>query len=121
MLQDLSDTNSKVVTVNHLLQIWKRKAEQYLADSGVPYTIVRAGGLVDKDGGKRELIVGKDDELLATDTKSVPRADVAEVTIQALLLEEAKDKAFDLASKPEGEGSPTTDFKSLFSQVTAKF
>ncbi|KAJ7520560.1 hypothetical protein O6H91_19G010500 [Diphasiastrum complanatum] len=106
---------------NGKILIWKRKAEQYLADSGVPYTIVRAGGLVDKDGGKRELIVGKDDELLATDTKSVPRADVAEVTIQALLLEEAKDKAFDLASKPEGEGSPTTDFKSLFSQVTAKF
>ena len=24
-----------------ILQVWKRKAEQYLADSGVPYTIIR--------------------------------------------------------------------------------
>lgn len=24
-----------------LLQVWKRKAEQYLAESGVPYTIIR--------------------------------------------------------------------------------
>jgi len=30
----------------------------------------------------RELIVGKDDELLQTDTKSIPRADVAEVCVQ---------------------------------------
>jgi hypothetical protein len=32
----------------------------------VPYTIIRAGGLQDKDGGVRELLIGKDDELLQT-------------------------------------------------------
>lgn len=106
---------------NGKILIWKRKAEQYLADSGIPYTIIRAGGLVDKEGGLRQLLVGKDDELLATETKSVPRADVAEVSVQALLIEEAKNKAFDLASKPEEAGSPTTDFKALFSQVSTKF
>lgn len=26
-----------------LFQVWKRKAEQYLADSGIPYTIIRYG------------------------------------------------------------------------------
>ncbi|MQL85943.1 hypothetical protein Taro_018478 [Colocasia esculenta] len=102
-------------------RVWKRKAEQYLADSGVPYTIIRAGGLQDKDGGIRELLVGKDDELLQTETRTVARADVAEVCIQALQFEEAKFKAFDLASKPEGAGTPTTDFKALFSQVTSRF
>ncbi|KAH0861738.1 hypothetical protein HID58_089999, partial [Brassica napus] len=101
---------------NGNILIWKRKAEQYLADSGTPYTIIRAGGLLDKEGGARELLVGKDDELLQTDTKTVPRADVAEVCIQALLFEEAKNKAFDLGSKPEGTSSPTNDFKALFSQ-----
>ena len=40
---------------------------------------------------------------------------------QALQIEEAKCKAFDLASKPEGTGTPTTDFKTLFSQVTTRF
>ncbi|XP_008784610.2 uncharacterized protein At2g37660, chloroplastic-like isoform X2 [Phoenix dactylifera] len=102
-------------------QVWKRKAEQYLTESGIPYTIIRAGGLQDKDGGLRELLVGKDDELLKTETRTIARADVAEVCIQALLFEEAKFKAFDLASKPEGTGTPTTDFKALFSQITARF
>jgi uncharacterized protein YbjT (DUF2867 family) len=101
--------------------VWKRKSEQYLTESGVPYTIIRPGGLQDKDGGLRELIVGKVDELLQTETKTIPRADVAEVCVQALQYEEAKFKAFDLASKPEGVGMPTEDFKALFSQITARF
>lgn len=106
---------------NGNILVWKRKAEQYLADSGVPYTIIRAGGLQDRDGGIRELLVGKDDELLQTETKAIARPDVAEVCIQALKFEEAKFKAFDLASKPEGVGNPTKDFKALFSQITTRF
>lgn len=106
---------------NGNILVWKRKAEQYLADSGVPYTIIRPGGLLDKEAGLRELLVGKDDELLKTDTKTIPRGDVAEVCVQALQFEEAKFKAFDLASKPEGVGMPTKDFRSLFAQVSARF
>ncbi|XP_047155518.1 uncharacterized protein At5g02240-like [Vigna umbellata] len=106
---------------NGNILVWKRKAEQYLADSGIPYTIIRAGGLQDKDGGLRELLVGKDDELLKTETRTISRADVAEVCIQALNYEEAKFKAFDLSSKPEGAGSPTKDFKALFSQISTRF
>ncbi|MCO5586335.1 hypothetical protein L7F22_040274 [Adiantum nelumboides] len=101
--------------------VWKRKAEQYLADSGIPYTIIRAGGLQDTEGGVRELLVGKDDELLATNTRTISRADVAEVCVQAFLIAEAKNKAFDLSSKPQGEGVPTTDFKQLFSGVSSSF
>lgn len=44
----------------------------------------RAGGLQDKEGGVRELLVGKDDELLQTETRTISRADVAEVCIQVL-------------------------------------
>lgn len=106
---------------NGNILVWKRKAEQYLADSGIPYTIIRAGGLLDKPGSLRELLVGKDDELLQLETRTVPRADVAEVCLQALQFEEAKFKAFDLASKPEGSGAPTADFRALFSQVTTRF
>ncbi|WOG94421.1 hypothetical protein DCAR_0313717 [Daucus carota subsp. sativus] len=116
---DLSNPLNSLGNGNIL--VWKRKAEQYLADSGVPYTIIRAGGLQDKEGGIRELLVGKDDELLQTDTRTISRADVAEVCIQALQFEEAKYKAFDLASKPEGTGTPTKDFKALFSNITTRF
>ncbi|KAG0466556.1 hypothetical protein HPP92_018136 [Vanilla planifolia] len=106
---------------NGNILVWKRKAEQYLVDSGVPYTIIRAGGLQDKEGGLRELLVSKNDELLKTETRTIARSDVAEVCIQSLHFEEAKFKAFDLASKPEGTGTPTTDFKALFSQLSERF
>lgn len=36
---------------NANILVWKRKAEQYLIDSGIDYTIIRAGGLLDKEGG----------------------------------------------------------------------
>ncbi|XP_042477056.1 uncharacterized protein At5g02240-like [Macadamia integrifolia] len=117
-----TDPNNQLNNLgNGNILVWKRKAEQYLADSGIPYTIIRAGGLQDKEGGIRELLIGKDDELLQTETRTIARADVAEVCIQALKYEEAKFKAFDLASKPEGTGTPTKDFKALFSQITTRF
>ncbi|KAK4767242.1 hypothetical protein SAY86_014992 [Trapa natans] len=117
-----TDLNNPLNNIgNGNILVWKRKAEQYLADSGIPYTIIRAGGLQDTAGGVRELLVGRDDELLKTQTRTIARSDVAEVCIQALLLEEAKYKALDLSSKPEGDGIPTTDFKDLFSKITARF
>jgi hypothetical protein len=42
-------------------------------------------------------------------------------SMQALLFEKAKFKAFDLTSKPEREGTPTKDFRALFSQVNSRF
>jgi uncharacterized protein YbjT (DUF2867 family) len=110
---------------NGNILVWKRKAEQYLIDSGVEYTIIRAGGLLDKSGGVRELLVGKDDQFLANPPDSiptsVPRADVAEVVVQALLEPSARNKAFDLISKPEDDPSATitTGFAALFAQATA--
>ncbi|MBD0268116.1 MAG: SDR family oxidoreductase [Cyanobacteria bacterium Co-bin8] len=104
--------------------IWKRKAEQFLIDSGIDYTVIRAGGLLDQPGGQRELLVGKDDTLLANPPNgiptSVPRADVAEVVVQALLEPAARNKAFDLISKPEDapRAAVTSDFKALFEQTT---
>ena len=36
--------------------LWKRKAEEYLINSGMSYTIVHPGGLLDKEGGVREIV-----------------------------------------------------------------
>lgn len=39
-----TDVNHPLNSIgNGKILIWKRKAEQYLADSGVPYTIIRYG------------------------------------------------------------------------------
>lgn len=103
--------------------VWKRKAEQYLLDSGLTYTIVHPGGLLDQPGGERELIVGKNDQLLTETPNGVPpalpRADVAEVAVQALLCPEAQNKGFDLISKPADDptGQVTQDFAALFAQT----
>ena len=110
---------------NGKILIWKRKAEEYLVNSGVNYTIIRAGGLLNQPGGVRKLIVGDNDELLNNPPDdiptSVPRADVAETVVQALQEPSAIDKAFDLISYPEAnsQGSVTQDFSALFAETTA--
>ena len=40
-----------------------------------------------------------------------------QVVVQALLNANAVNKGFDLVSKDEGDGSPTTDFAALFEQT----
>ncbi|HEY9658318.1 MAG TPA: SDR family oxidoreductase, partial [Allocoleopsis sp.] len=103
--------------------VWKRRAEEYLINSGVDYTIIRAGGLLDQPGGVRELLVSKDDVFLTQAPNgippSIPRADVAEVAVQALREPGARNKAFDLISKPAEDTSAlvTQDFAALFVQT----
>ena len=111
---------------NGNILVWKRKAEQYLVNSGIDYTIIRAGGLLDKPGGVRQLLVGKDDELSNNPPDgiptSIPRADVASVVVRALIEPKARNKAFDIISKPEDatDAVVTKDFASLFEQATAR-
>ncbi|MCC5898556.1 MAG: SDR family oxidoreductase [Phormidium sp. BM_Day4_Bin.17] len=106
---------------NGKILIWKRKAEQHLIDSGLAYTIIRAGGLLDEPGGDRELLVGEDDHLLNHPPEgvkpSIPRADVASLVVQALRETTARNKAFDVISNPEGP--VTRDFAALFARTTA--
>ncbi|MDJ0719094.1 MAG: SDR family oxidoreductase [Prochloraceae cyanobacterium] len=119
------ETNPLNRVGNGKILIWKRKAEQYLIDSGINYTIIRAGGLLNEPGGKRELLVGKNDELLKNPPDgirpSIPRADVAELVVRALQIDEAKNKAMDTISRPPSENGENVkiDFVKLFEQTTA--
>ena len=53
--------------------------------------------------------------------KTVPRADVAEVVVQALKEPDARNKAFDIISKPQDAPNAvvTKDFAALFKQTTS--
>ena len=93
--------------------LWKRKAEKYLIDSGMTYTIVHPGGLADEEGGKREIVVGVDDKQVVTDNRNIPRADVAELLIASLEHDSYKNRSFDARTKPAGEGTVSTDFDKL--------
>ncbi|WP_069789269.1 SDR family oxidoreductase [Cyanobacterium sp. IPPAS B-1200] len=110
---------------NGNILLWKRKAEEYLIGSGIDYTIIRAGGLLDKPDGRRELLVGKDDNFLNSPPDgvptSIPRGDVANTVIAALTAPNARNKAFDLISKPEDfpHSEITKDWDKLFYQTTS--
>uniref|UniRef100_A0A7S4C7P4 NAD(P)-binding domain-containing protein n=1 Tax=Eutreptiella gymnastica TaxID=73025 RepID=A0A7S4C7P4_9EUGL len=94
--------------------LWKRKAEKYLIDSGLKYTIIHPGGLLDKAGGEREIVFGVDDKLLQEDVRSIPREDVAEVCVQSLLQPGAINRSFDIISRENGK--PTKDWEQFFGQ-----
>ena len=82
--RDVGDTNPKK---GNLLK-WKRAAERYLMKRCF-FTIVHSGALIDERGGKREIVWDTDDALLRTNFRKIPREDVAEVLVQALLWKEA--------------------------------
>lgn len=96
--------------------LWKRKAELHLIASGLGYTIVHPGGLLDKKGGEREIVFGVDDNLLKEKTRSIPREDVAEVCVQALTQPGALRRSFDIISREPGSGAPTSDWRAFFAQ-----
>ncbi len=88
-----------------LVLFWKKQAERYLQDSGLTYTIVRPGGLLnrEKEGG---LVLSGADTLFEG---SLPRTKVAQVTVEALFTEAAKNKLVeivvnaDIADRPIAE------------------
>jgi len=99
---------------------WKRKAEVYLMKSGLPYTIVHPGGLLNEPGNERELCLGVDDTIPGTSNNSVPREDVANVMIAALENDKYRGRSFDLVSKPVGEGTVTEDYEKLMESLGEK-
>jgi uncharacterized protein YbjT (DUF2867 family) len=96
--------------------LWKRKAEEYLIASGMKYTIIHPGGLLDKAGGEREIVLGINDELLKEKVRSIPRDDVAEVCVQAMRQSGAINRSIDVISREPGqEGTAVTkDWKAFF-------
>eukprot|EP00929_Paragymnodinium_shiwhaense_P078331 TRINITY_DN40595_c0_g1_i1.p1 TRINITY_DN40595_c0_g1~~TRINITY_DN40595_c0_g1_i1.p1 ORF type:complete len:326 (-),score=69.84 TRINITY_DN40595_c0_g1_i1:84-995(-) len=107
--------------------LWKRKAECYLMNSELKYTIIHPGGLLphfgDKKpapGGRRELVVGVDDKLMDDAQKRgmVPREDVAEVCVECMLNPDvSQGRSFDLGSGPETETEHKLDIKALLATL----
>lgn len=96
--------------------MWKRKAEEYLIASGLTYTILHPGGLLDKPGG-RKVLMGIDDKFLDQKARSIPRADVAEVMVQSLLLPVARNRALDLIAPEEETRGNDWDWETCFAST----
>jgi len=78
--------------------------------SGVPYTIVRPGGLINKPSNETVIVLQQGD----TVTGLIPRADVAVVLVQALGHPEAKNRTFEVVS---GETATTVDWQGRFAAL----
>ncbi len=90
----------------------KFKGENALRASGVPYTVIRPGGLVDEAGGAKIVQFSQGDQ----STGRIPRADVARVCIEALGQRSAQRKTFEILS---GAGAPPQDFAKDFAALAA--
>lgn len=106
--------------------LWKRKAEEYLIEqcqkssSGMTYTIIHPGGLTDKPGNTNEIILDVDDVLLQRKSRSIPRADVADLCIAAIGNPKAMNKSFDCITDSEKETPGGNDFLKVFDSLGSK-
>jgi uncharacterized protein YbjT (DUF2867 family) len=92
--------------------IWKGKGEDAVRASGVPYTIVRPGGLTDKPGGQNGVRLEQGDR----GTGVIPRADVARVCVAALKAPAARNRTFEVFGAPSG---PDMDWDAVFGRLAA--
>ena len=93
--------------------IWKRKGEEAVAASGIPYTIVRPGGLGDNAGGNQTIVFEQGDD--RTEGIFINRADVARVCVAALANEDARNKVFEIHAE---DGEPQSDFAAEFASLS---
>ncbi len=90
---------------------WRRRAEDEIRRSALPYTIIRAGFLTNAPAGTRAIEVSQGDYLLALKYR-IARADVAEVFAQALKNPHTLRKTFEVVW---GKGSQRESWDILFS------
>lgn len=75
---------------------WKLKGEDHLRASGLPYTIIRPGGLLDVDPGQNLIVFRQGDTLPYTSKLSVTgRGDLALMSIAALDVPAARNKTLE--------------------------
>jgi uncharacterized protein YbjT (DUF2867 family) len=94
-----------------LILVWKKRAEEYLQGSGVPYTIVRPGGLTNDDQNTDAIVMSSADTLF---DGRIARTKVAQVCAEALADPSAKNKIVEIIAQAE---APTRDFAELFASV----
>ncbi|MDG1462423.1 MAG: SDR family oxidoreductase [Gammaproteobacteria bacterium] len=96
---------------NNVLQ-WKLKGENALRASGVPYTIVRPGGLVNKPGGKAVIVFSQGD----TSAGTITREDVAMICVASLQYTSAVNKTFETYSET---GEYSANWQAMFGSLKA--
>ena len=92
---------------------WRNKVEDEIRTSGVNYTIIRAGFLLNSPGGKRAIDVSQQAHPLAPRYR-IARADVAETFVQALEHPNTARTTFEVVW---GRGPRQEQWELLFSRL----
>jgi uncharacterized protein YbjT (DUF2867 family) len=91
---------------------WKKRAETYIQNSGLTYTIVRPGGLKNEDSDAPVVMTGADQLFEG----SIPRQKVAQVCVEALLTPAARNQIVEIVANPEAAPVALPD---LFTSIAA--
>ncbi len=89
---------------------WKQQAEDYLKNSGIPYTIVRPGGLREENNDQA-IVMSSADTLFEG---NIPRQKVAQVCVEALSQPAAKNKVVEIVTSESAASQPLA---TLFANV----
>jgi len=92
---------------------WRRRVEEELRASGVDYTIIRAGFLLNSPGGRRAIEISQAAHPLAPKYR-IARADVAETFVEALKRPSTSRTTFDVVW---GRGSRREAWDLLFGRL----
>jgi uncharacterized protein YbjT (DUF2867 family) len=88
-----------------LILVWKRVGERWLEQSGLRWTVIRPGGLNEREEGlEREGVVfsGADQQ----ESNSIPRRLVARVCLEALHSPAAEGRIIEITSSPQQPPQP---------------
>ncbi|MCX4748306.1 NAD(P)H-binding protein [Kitasatospora sp. NBC_01287] len=92
------------------LLVWRHAGEDALRDSGLPYTVVRPGWLIDDHGAGRRVRLEQGDR----GAGQVARVDVAEACVQALYTPAARGVTFEIFNEP---GVPFQSWSEAFGSL----
>ncbi|MBD2020377.1 SDR family oxidoreductase [Leptolyngbya sp. FACHB-36] len=90
-----------------LILVWKKRAEEYLQQSGLTYTIVRPGGLLNDENADSVVMSGAD----TLSDGRIPRTKVAQTCVEALFQSSARNKIVEIVAKPD---APAKTYEELF-------
>ncbi len=93
-----------------LVLFWKQQAEAVIRGSGIPYTIVRPGGLKN-DPPTLPLVMAPADTLFEG---SLSRQQVAEVCVEALVQPQARNKVVEIVARAD---APVQTIAAAFAQI----
>jgi uncharacterized protein YbjT (DUF2867 family) len=104
MFSSMSTTPAKQ---HNKILFYKAKAEAYVVEQGVPFTIVKPCGLSEDEGSQREILISHDDteDWFQHGFYMIPRADIVTVAAASLSTPPADKVRFDICAKLPGSGS----------------